>query len=55
MTTSVPKVLLIGFGGVGTIVSYTLEHLGRAQVVAVARQETYDGIANQGYRIESVN
>ncbi|GAV29799.1 hypothetical protein PMKS-003303 [Pichia membranifaciens] len=55
MTTSVPKVLLIGFGGVGTIVSYTLEHLGRAEVVAVARPSTFDKIANQGYRIESVD
>lgn len=49
------NVLLIGFGGVGTIVSYTLEHLGRAQVCAVAIKETYDAIANNGYRIESIN
>lgn len=48
-----PKVLLIGFGGVGTIVSYTLEHLGRAEVVAVARPSTFDQLANRGYRIES--
>jgi 2-dehydropantoate 2-reductase len=50
-----PKVLLIGFGSVGTMVSYTLEHLGRAEVCAVARENTYEAIANQGYRIESLN
>lgn len=48
------KVLLIGFGGVGTIVSYTLEHLGRAEVYAVSRPETHDGMEN-GYRIESID
>ncbi|ONH77332.1 putative 2-dehydropantoate 2-reductase [Pichia kudriavzevii] len=51
---SKPKVLLIGFGGVGTIVSYTLEHLGRAEVSAVSRPETHDSIVN-GFRIESID
>lgn len=49
----IPKVLLIGFGGVGTIVSYTLEHLGRAEVVVVARPFSFEQIAERGYRIES--
>jgi 2-dehydropantoate 2-reductase len=48
------KVLLIGFGGVGTIVSYTLEHLGKADVYAISRPETHEGMEN-GYRIESIN
>lgn len=51
---SKPKVLLIGFGGVGTIVSYTLEHLGGAEVSAVSRPETHDSIVN-GFRIESID
>lgn len=49
-----PKILLIGFGGVGTIVAYTLEHLGRAEVVAVAIPSTYEAI-KKGYNIESIN
>lgn len=52
MSERKPQILLIGFGGVGTIVSYTLEHLGRAEVTVVSRPETYDTIKS-GYRIES--
>lgn len=50
---SKPKVLLIGIGSVGTIVSYTLEHLGKAEVTAVARPNTIEKLTTQGYRIES--
>lgn len=55
MTAAKPsKVLLIGFGGVGTMVSYTLEHLGRAEVTVVSVPETYESII-AGYNIESLS
>lgn len=35
--------------------SYTLEHLGKAEVTVVARPETYHLISQKGYNIESIN
>jgi 2-dehydropantoate 2-reductase len=54
MTYDKANILLIGFGGVGTIVSYTLEHLGRSQITVVCKPERKENLEN-GYRIESLN
>ncbi|KAH3661314.1 hypothetical protein OGAPHI_006721 [Ogataea philodendri] len=53
MTTK-PKVLLVGMGGVGTIVAYGIQYTGKADVTAVVRSD-YDTLTTQGFDLESVD
>lgn len=46
------KVLLIGSGGVGTIVTYGIEYTGKAEVTAVIRSD-YDTVKEKGFSINS--
>lgn len=48
------KVLIIGFGGVGIVSGYSLEHNGKAEVTAVVRSD-YELVIEKGYDIESVD
>jgi 2-dehydropantoate 2-reductase len=48
----VPKVLVVGGGGVGTIAAYNLEQGGRCSVTMVLRSN-YAAVKEKGYTIES--
>lgn len=48
----IPRILVVGFGAVGIIYSYLLEHHGKAQITAVARSK-YDAILRDGITIQS--
>lgn len=47
-----PNVLLIGSGGVGTVVSYLLLHAGKSTVTSVIRLD-FDHVTEHGYQLES--
>lgn len=48
------QVLLVGSGGVGTIVSLNLERSGQAQVTSVIRSD-YQHVKEKGFQIESID
>lgn len=48
------KILVIGSGGVGTMVSYALETGGRAEVTAILRSN-YKAVQQNGFSIDSIN
>lgn len=52
MTVSNPQVLVIGTGGVGTIVAYELALVGKCVVSIVIRRD-YEKVSSQGYDIHS--
>jgi ketopantoate reductase len=56
MSHDTPKrrVLVIGSGGVGTMVSVALERSGQACVTAVLRSN-YEQVVQHGFEIESVD
>lgn len=49
-----PKVLIIGSGGVGVILTYGLEYGKKADVTLVIRSD-YEKVMSYGYKIESVD
>lgn len=50
--TSSTNVLLIGTGGVGTIVAYGINYVGKANISVVVRRD-YDKVSKEGYEIHS--
>lgn len=49
-----PNVLLIGAGGVGAIVAYTLDRNGKSDLSIVVRRD-YDKVSQTGYDIDSID
>ena len=54
MSESKPNVLLIGTGGVGTIVAYGIYYVGKANIDVVVRRD-YEKVKNAGWNIHSVD
>lgn len=52
MTTDKKQVLLIGPGGVGTIVAYGIDFTGKSDLSLVVRRD-YEKVAKEGYEIHS--
>ena len=50
---SIPKILIVGTGGVGVIVSFGLLSSGSAEVTSIVRSQ-YDIVRSQGYTITSL-
>ena len=48
------QVLLVGSGGIGTMVAYALEKGGKAEVAAVLRSN-FDAVFENGFTIHSVD
>lgn len=53
-TTAKRRVLVIGSGGVGTMVSVALERSGQASVTSVLRSN-YEQVVKHGFEIESID
>lgn len=51
---SKPNILLIGTGGVGTIVAYGINYVGKATLSVVVRRD-YETVIKDGYNIDSVD
>ncbi|RLV86555.1 Uncharacterized protein JA9_005108 [Meyerozyma sp. JA9] len=54
MSETKPNVLLIGTGGVGTIVAYGIYYVGKANIDVVVRRD-YENVKKDGYKINSVD
>lgn len=54
MASPLANVLVVGCGGVGTLMAYALEKGGRASVTAVLRSN-FAVVAEKGFDIDSVN
>lgn len=54
MSNSKPNVLLIGTGGVGTIVAYGIYYVGKANIDVVVRRD-YEKVKEAGWNIHSVD
>ena len=52
MTETKPNVVLIGAGGVGTIVGYGIHYVGKANLDFVVRRD-YEKVKQSGYQIDS--
>ncbi|SCU82616.1 LAMI_0C00144g1_1 [Lachancea mirantina] len=50
----VPNVLIIGTGGVGSIVAYGIDYLNKSNLAIVVRRD-YEKVKSQGYDVESVD
>ena len=48
------QVLLVGSGGIGTMVAYALETGGKAEVTAVLRSN-FEAVSTKGFTINSVD
>jgi ketopantoate reductase len=46
------KILVVGFGGIGTITAYNLEASGLAEVTGVLRSN-YQTVSERGFKIQS--
>lgn len=49
---SVKRVLVVGMGGVGTIVAYGIDYVGKSELSVVVRRD-YDAVCKQGFQINS--